>query len=224
MSDDFSHSRFPGPAPRGASVSSFGPAPFDEDFARWQAEYRQYLNTRRSRRRPPLVGLALVAILLLAVAFVLSPIFAFRSVRSAAQFGDVEALNRSVDFDAVRASLRVQLRPASAEAQAPANFLSDPLAALRRAWAPMSPQTDVNAYLTAESLASLTSGGGPDAPGSASDGTVGGPAPVFRYLDLDRARLGVRDPEAPQSETVFTFERKGLLRWILVGVRLPAGA
>jgi hypothetical protein len=222
MSDDFPLSGPPVPGPRGASVSHWGPGAFDDDYARWRAEYEWDLRSRPPRRRRPVAGFALLALVLLCVAFTLAPVFAFRSVRAAAQFGDVEALNQAVDFDAVRQSLRVQLRPGSAEATAPTSVLRDPLAALRRAWEPISPQEDVNAYLTAESLAALMSGRGPNGPASVAEGPIGGPTPRLRYLDFGRARLGVKDPEQPGRETVFTFRRRNLFSWTLVGVRLPA--
>jgi hypothetical protein len=208
--------------PQGGSVSHWGASPFEDDYARWRADYERDLRSRRPRGRRPLAGLVALLLAVFAASFIAAPLFAFRAVRAAAQFGDVEALSRSVDFDAVRQSLRVQLRPRSAEAQAPASMLADPLAALRRVWEPMTPQADVNAYLTAESLAALTAGRGPDGAAAPPAGAGGDPFPRVRYWDLERARLGVSDPEVPERETLFTFERRGLFRWTLVGVRLPA--
>ncbi len=45
------------------------------------------------------------------------------------------------------------------------------------------------------------------------------PRPV--YWGLNRARMSVADDGG--SETVFTFERKGLFEWRLVHVGLPEG-
>jgi hypothetical protein len=158
------------------------------------------------------------------VAFALAPLFAFRAVRSAAQFGDLQALNASVDFDAVRQSLRVQVRPASVERAPPTSIFRDPLAALRRAWEPVAPQTDVNPYLSAAALASLTTGRGPSGTASPPSGLFGGPLPAVRYWGFERARLGVADPAAKGRETVFTFQRRTLFGWKLVGIRLPQGS
>jgi hypothetical protein len=46
------------------------------------------------------------------------------------------------------------------------------------------------------------------------------PQPV--YWGLNRARMSVADDGG--SETVFTFERKGMFEWKLVHVGLPEGA
>ena len=200
------------------------PPPRDDDYDRWRAAYE--LDRRRGRpgRPRPLLTLFLTAAAIFCIAFALPPLFAFRAVRSAAQFGDVQALGESVDFDAVRQSLRVQVRPASVERAPPTSILRDPLTAIRRAWEPATPQADVDAYLSAAALASLTSGRGPDGVAPPPSGLFGGPVPRLRYWGFERARLGVVDPAQRDRETVFTFQRRSLFGWRLVGVRLPGAA
>jgi hypothetical protein len=180
---------------------------------------------RRQRlvdRRPGL-ALALAALVIAAVIFAFAPLFTFRALRSAAEYGDVQALAELVDYGALRQSLRTQVRPASVEKRGSADLLRDPIGALRRAWEPVGPQTDVNAYLTPEALARLAHGapalGGPaPTPGG---GLFGGPLPRVRFWSTSRVRLGVSDPAAPGRETILTFQRRKPFVWRLVGVRLP---
>ena len=177
---------------------------------------------RPLRRSRPLLTLVLAALAVTGVVFAVAPVFAFRAVRSAAEFGDVQALGQLVDYNAVRQSLRTQIRPASAERGPPPDILRDPIGALRRAWEPVSPQTDVNTFLTPEALARLTQGRPPAGPRAApGEGLFGGPVPAVKFWSTSRVRLGVADPGQRTRETLFTFERKALFSWRLVGVRLP---
>lgn len=181
---------------------------------------------RHEHRGRPILTLILVGLVLAAVCFAVAPLAAFRSVRSAAEFGDVQALQQLVDYNAVRQSLRTQLRPASAERAPPTDLLHDPLGALRRAWEPVSPQADVDPLLTPEALARLTEGR-PPTPGAKplpADGVLGGPIPAVKFWSTDRVRLGVADPMKATRETIFTFERRKLYSWRLVGIRLPDAA
>lgn len=192
----------------------------DDGYDRWRDEYeRGHRRQTRPQARPGVLMTLVLAVLLLgAAAFVTAPLFTFRSVRSAAQYGDVQALNEQVDFDAVRQSLRVQTRPNSVEAAPPTSVFRNPLEALRRAWEPATPQKDVDAFLSNEALAGLMSGRAAAPAGAAV--TPGGPFPSVRYWGLDRARLAVPAADGA-GETVFTFKRIGWFDWKLVGVRLP---
>jgi hypothetical protein len=219
--DDLTLSGYPRPSdPRPRAVERWERP--DDDYVRWRAEYeRDLMATRRQGRRPSLFGaLFLAAIVVGCIAFVVAPLFAFRAVRSAAQFGDVQALNESVDFDAVRQSLRVQVRPASVEARPPTSIFRNPFEAMRRAVEPVTPQADVNPFLTAPALAAMMSGLHEDARPPEATGIFGGPFPSVRYWGFDRARLGVSAPTGG-AENVFTFARRGLFDWRLVGVKLP---
>lgn len=168
--------------------------------------------------------------ILMALSFVVSPGVAFLAVRSAAETNDTAGLARLVDFGAVRQSLRPQLAGNPA-AMAPApSFMEDPIGAVRHRLEQVSPAAapDVDAYLTPAALAALTRGEGryasqrtgasllsPDAT------TTGGPLPRPVYWGIDRARMSVSDDGG--SQTIFTFERKGLFQWKLVHIRLPEG-
>jgi hypothetical protein len=177
---------------------------------------------RRERRSRPVLAIFLIGCAGLAVAYAAAPLLAFRAVRSAAEFGDVQALTELVDYNAVRQSLRVQIRPASVERAPPPSLLQDPLGAIRRAMEPATPQADVNIYLSPEALASLAAGRGMNGPKTAPGrGLFGGPIPRIAYWGFDRTRLGVADPANSKRETIFTFEHGKAFAWRLAAVRLP---
>ncbi|HEV2081877.1 MAG TPA: DUF2939 domain-containing protein [Brevundimonas sp.] len=163
------------------------------------------------------------------VGFFAAPYVGFFGIRAAADAGDQAGLERLIDYAAVRRSLGPQLE-GRAEATAPApGFLEDPIGAVVRGLERPTPdrQAEVDAYLTPVALAALTRGEGrfaaqrsrSPAPTEAADG---GPWPTPRHWGVDRARMTVEDEGG--SQTVFTFERRGLYEWKLVHVGLPVGA
>ena len=171
--------------------------------------------------------LVLAAIALAVIAFFAAPAVAFFGVRSAAQSDDIAGLQRLIDFDAVRASLRPQLSGRPEAMAPPPSFLNDPIGAVRRqfedAAAPQGPDPD--AYLTPDALDGLTRAEGRYAavrvarPGT-DEASAPWPRPV--YWSDNRARMEVTDEGG--SDTVFTFERKGAFEWKLVHIGLPEGA
>jgi hypothetical protein len=174
--------------------------------------------------------LILLAVVVAAISYFAAPAVAFFGIRSAAEANDVAGLARLIDFTAVRQSLRPQL-DGNPAALAPApSFMEDPIGAVRRqleqAAAPAAP--DVDAYLTPAALAALTRGEGRYASQrtgaalpSPDNTNTGGPMPRPVYWGVNRARMSVADEGG--SQTVFTFERKGLFEWKLVHVGLPEG-
>ena len=103
-------------------------------------------------------NLVLVAIALAVVSFFAAPAVAFFGIRSAAQSDDVAGLQRLIDFDAVRASLRPQLSGRPEAMTPPPSFMNDPIGAFRRQFeevaAPQGPNPD--AYLTPDAIDGLT--------------------------------------------------------------------
>jgi hypothetical protein len=175
-----------------------------------------------------LFNLFLLAVAVAVIGFFAAPGVAFFALRSAAQSADTGSLSELVDFGAVRQSLRPQLddRP---EAQAPPPaFLEDPIGAVRRQLEDAArPTVDVDAYLTPAALSGLTAGEGRYAaqrsrPDAAPPETEAAPWPGPRYWGVNRVRMAVTDEGG--SETVFTFERRGAYRWVLVHIGLPEGA
>ena len=172
-------------------------------------------------------NLVLAAIALAVVSFFAAPAVAFFGIRSAAQSDDVAGLQRLMDFDAVRASLRPQLSGRPEALTPPPSFMNDPIGAFRRQFeetvAPQGPNPD--AYLTPDAIDGLTRAEGRYAAvRAARPGTdeTSAPWPHPVYWGVNRARMAVTDQGG--SDTVFTFERKGAFEWKLVHIGLPDGS
>ena len=173
-------------------------------------------------------NLVLAALALGVISFFAAPAVAFFGIRSAAQSDDVAGLQRLVDFDAVRASLRPQLSGRPEALTPPPSFMNDPIGAVRRQFedvaAPQGPDPD--AYLTPDAIDGLTRAQGRYA-AVASTATLpedSEPAPWPKpvYWGVNRARMSVTDQGG--SDTVFTFERRGPFEWKLAHIGLPDGA
>ncbi|WP_343698698.1 DUF2939 domain-containing protein [Caulobacter sp.] len=177
--------------------------------------------------------LIVLAIFVFAAAFATAPWFAFRALKAAAQYEDVQAIGELVDFPAVRRSLTGQL-VADAPAAQPENpsIWRDPLSVFKKAIEPITPpEPKVDRYLTVAGVSALTRGYAPGKapPASAQDDTmlgklqhaVKGPYPGIAYWDPNRVRISIKRPDGSGKTTIFTFERKALFTWKLVHIRLP---
>ncbi len=168
----------------------------------------------------------LVALGLAVVCFFAAPAVAFMGIRSAAQSQDIQGLQKLVDFDAVRVSLRPQLTQRPQAQTPPPSILRDPYGAIMRQFqtAPVlinrGPEPDN--YLSPAALDALIRGQGRDAMNATQalrpDKQK---APFARpvYWSLNRARLAV--PSKEGGRTVFTLERRGAYEWKLVHIGLP---
>lgn len=192
--------------------------------------WRRAQAAREAERRRPsvkrlILRLTMVAIIGAGVGFVAAPFAAFYGIRAAGQAGDVEGLAQLVDYADVRAALRSQLSSRPAPQTPPPSILEDPIGAIRRqfdqATQPPPAGLDVEAYLAPRALEALTRGAGRQAAsGSIVDGD---PWPRPRYWGVNRARMGLPTAEG-SGETLFTFERRGAYRWVLVHIGLPERA
>jgi len=177
--------------------------------------------------------LIVLAIFVFAAAYATAPWFAFRALKAAAQYEDVQAIGELVDFPSVRRSLTGQLdeQAPAAKPEAP-SIWSNPLGVFKRAIEPIvPPEPKVDRYLTVPGLQALTRG---YAPGAAPlspprpptvlarmQAVVRGPYPTIAYWDPNRVRIAVRRPGAKDKATIFTFQRRALFEWKLVHIRLP---
>lgn len=173
-------------------------------------------------------NLLLFALIAAVVSFFMAPAVAFFGIRSAAQSDDVAALQRLIDYGAVRMSLRPQLS-GRAEALTPApSFMEDPIGAVRRqfedAAAPAGPDPD--AFLTPDALDGLMRGQGRYAAVTSTaarpEDTRAAPWPNPTYWGINLTRFSVTDEGG--SRTIFTFERRGPFEWKLAHIGLPEGA
>lgn len=180
--------------------------------------------------RRELFKIFVLVLLLAALAFASAPWFAFRALQAAARDGDAAALAELIDFRAVRASLRDQLRAeqeaaeararAEAAARRPANapppsIWQDPIGAMRRALEPLAEQAPqiirpappvVDGYLTPQAIHDLTRGYEPGEAPPAPPPPQGLGERIERLVETPRPRLrfwGVnraRFAAAPKSE------------------------
>lgn len=163
------------------------------------------------------------------LSFLGAPWFAFRSLRAAAAAGDVQGVAAVVDYNALRQSLRPQLGEPALNVPPP-SIWQDPIGAIGRAIRPTEHQADIDSYLTPQALAELTNAKadeGPRADGvpfKAGDLLPGLHGSEVRFWDPNRSRIAVVTAGKPDKETVFTFERRGLLAWKLVHIGLPQAA
>lgn len=174
--------------------------------------------------------LIVLAIFVFAAAFVSAPWFAFRALKAAAQYEDVQAIGELVDFPAVRGGLTAQL-VADAPAANPEtpSIWRDPMGVFKKAVEPIAPtEPKIDRYLTVSGFSALTRGYSPGAaPAAPSSGealkqAIKGPHPTIAYWDPNRVRIAVGRPDTRGMTTVFTFERRALFTWKLVHIRLPA--
>jgi hypothetical protein len=172
-------------------------------------------------------NLLLLALIVAVVSFFMAPAVAFFGIRSAAQSDDIAGLQRLVDFNAVRVSLRPQLS-GRAETLTPApSFMEDPIGAVRRQFedvaAPAGPDPD--AFLTPDALDGLLRGEGRYAAVTSTatmpEDSRPAPWPSPSYWGINLARFAVTDEGG--SRTIFTFERRGPFEWKLVHIGLPDG-
>lgn len=197
--------------------------------------------------RRQLFQIFLTGLVLFALAFAAAPWFAFRALKANARDGDVAGLNELVDFRAVRASLRDQVRAPeperSAAEGAPApDIWRDPVGAMRRALEPLAeplapltaPPPRLEPYLSPDGLYDISRGYAPGAapadppPPEGVVAQVGAalqsPWPALRYWGVNRMRFAVHPDGQPQQVTVLTFQRTALFQWKLVHIRLPEPA
>jgi len=177
--------------------------------------------------------LIVLAIFVFAAAFATAPWFAFRALKAAAQYEDVQAIGDLVDFPAVRRSLTGQLVADAPVGQPEApSIWRDPLGVFKKAIEPIAPpEPKVDRYLTVAGVAALTRGYAPSKtpPAQVSDSSIGGqikaalqgPFPSIVYWDPNRVRIAVKRPDGSGRVTIFTFERRALFTWKLVHIRLP---
>jgi hypothetical protein len=183
-----------------------------------------------------------VALLVAAGLFYFSPSIALSDIRSACRSNDIEALAKLIDFDSVRASLKTQLDAGPGGVGAPPkDALNDPVGATGDALKsignsignavnnlvnPNAPKPssivppDPNAFLAPQALLALTYGYGKESlKATPEDLAARPPSAQIAFFSLDRTRLTVTDPD--RGTTTFTFERRGLTKWVLVHIGLP---
>lgn len=182
-----------------------------------------------------LVGAGVGALVAFLVAsYFVSPIIALHGLTTAAKAGDRAKLERSVDFPAVRESLKTQLKAAMArEVNADAKLRDNPFAALGQMLLIGVIDKAVDAYATPDAIAQMVATN--KAPERISTDAPP-PPPVeqpkprpkstteahYAYQGLNHFRATYRDKaDRPGDELGLVMERRGLFTWKLVKIQLP---
>lgn len=185
-------------------------------------------------------GLAVLAFLTLYLA---SPILAFNSLSEAARAGDRQALGAKVDFPAVRASLKAQLRDRLMGALGADQGLSQsPFGALGALLAPTLVDQVVEAAVTPDGIAMMARSGRaplssaselrpgralppppetapPDS--AAAAGSEPKPKTSFGYAGLNQFEAVSYPNDRPNAPLTWVLERRGMFGWKLVAIELP---
>jgi hypothetical protein len=176
-----------------------------------------------NRRQVLGATLAVTAALLLAAAYLASPVFGLMSLFSAVRSGNAVQLRRDVDFPAVRGSLKTQL--AATLAARPDGGAAGPPAAGRPALAAFLDKA-VDRYVTPEAIAGLidrstrSPAAGPQ-PAGQDDGPGVAVTPHVAYRGFNRFEAGFSEKARPAESMNLVLARQGVFRWRLVGVELP---
>lgn len=180
---------------------------------------------------------ALVAVVALGGFYLASPLLAFRAMSEAAEAGDRDGLERTVDFPAVRGDLKEQLNARLLGALNRDSALSDgPFGALGALLGPAIVEQVVNATVTPDGVAAIVrSGKAPLA--EIGTGATAAPSPAepataatadkpkrstrFSYTDLNHFRAATVTADNPDQPLGWVMERRGLFAWKLVRIELP---
>lgn len=182
-------------------------------------------------------GLAIGAVILAALWYVLSPFQAFAALAEAARVGDRDKLEAGVDFPAVREGLKDQLNARLTTALSTDSSLSKgPFGALGALLGPTVVDQVVDAAVTPDGVAAIIrSGKAPLSdvtPGKAAlpppPEEVAPPPPEsapkkktrFAYADLNHVRATTVSNDSAQTPLTWVLERRGL-GWKLVRIELP---
>lgn len=156
-----------------------------------------------------------------ALAYLASPFLAVRHFVLTARQGEADQLAESVDFPAVRASLKPQLSAAvTARVEREPGMRSNPLAGLGLMLVPTILDRMVDSVVTPRGIATLVRLGR-----TGSSGEAGGAPPRVDYdygfSGFDRFRLTISRRDSGEQPVVLTFERQQWFAWKLVRIDIP---
>jgi hypothetical protein len=158
--------------------------------------------------------------------YVGSPYYAAYSLRNAALEADTDKLDASVDFPAVRESLKSQFSAAMiTEMQNDPRMRDNPFAGLGAMMLPALIDRMVDAFITPDGIAALIRGQKPaDVKGKIAPEPKPNPDIESRtdYVSLDRFRVRLHNNKLDEDGPSFLFERRGFASWKMIKVEMPA--
>jgi hypothetical protein len=165
-----------------------------------------------------MVALVLLIGVLIGAWFYWSPRLAARDLRNAAQTGDVEDLQRLVDFPTVREHLKADWKVGMMRSMDTTD--QSGLGSFGMAFGGMMMERFVNDIVSPSGIAALVRHGSVDTTSTASP-SASSTEIRMGYRDLNTFVITTRDLDNPPSDTVnFVLKRRGL-SWRLVRVAMP---
>lgn len=177
--------------------------------------------------------LVLLAVLAFAGAYFGSPVLAVHQLIQAAEAGDAEALERKVDFPALRDSLKTEMAGRfDEELREKAGGLGAGLGGLGLALAPSLMNSAVDALVTPRVVAEVVRTGQRPEARDAVQGSDPVPAEGkddrlhrnYGYRDLNTFVIKLTREDRPEQPLRLLMKRHGLFDWKLSGVELPPRA
>ena len=187
-------------------------------------------------------ALLLIGLLLVAGAYVASPVLAFSQLKAAARSGDRDRLDALVDFPAVRENLKQQVDSKAVRAARGASGISYPVVAILGRLGAALGDKAVDKLVTPESISLMVTEGearhGHKHKDKATDGAKDEAAPGdeaaatqaqsksqvetrYAYLTPDRFRVSVAQTSHPDLAVALIMDRQGLFSWRVKEIELP---
>lgn len=170
-------------------------------------------------------GLLAVGVVVSVAAWGLAPVFVGHAVMRAADRGDEAALERLVDFPALRASLKEELTDeAVAQVRRDPRLADKGLGGLGAMLAPMLVSGVVDVAVTPQGVAAMVStarapSGRDEAQGPPHDGGTD-LHKAWGYRDFNTFAVTLTDRERPDRSLALLLQRRGLFVWKLAAVDL----
>lgn len=152
-----------------------------------------------------------------------SPLLAFQGLRSAAETGNRDKLEKLVDFPSVRDSLKSQLVTAmNARMAADPDMQNNPFAGLAMMMVPAMVNTAIDAYVTPDGMANIVKGQKPKTATEPAPATPPAEKPKmsYGYTDLDTFKVTIDSGDSEPMNLV--MRRQGFFTWQMKRIDLPA--
>lgn len=172
------------------------------------------------------IGLVAAILGLALVACFISPFVAAQRLIRAARTGDVAGLEQTVDFPALRASLKSELNARAAMEIRDRTGENRALAALGMMLAPSLVEGAVDGLVTPEGVAAMVRSGDkprPEKPVPSADTPATPKERIHQswaYRGVNRFAVTLTRDDRPDDPLVLIMERRGPLSWKLAGVDL----
>lgn len=174
-----------------------------------------------------LIGVGIAGVVGLVVFWAVSPVLTGQAIIRAAERGDEVALERLVDFPALRESMKGELNDLLvAEMRNDPRVVENGLGGLTTMLAPMFISGAVDTVVTPQGVAAMvTTAQAPEADGTpAPEPADARDAPdlhkAWGYRSLDVFAVTLTDRDRPEHSLALLLERRGLFTWKLAAVDL----